>query len=223
MTGVGVSTPAQAIGNTMNSDFEAFEGRNINRFRIVNDDQVAGWSSTSNEIELWRDGFQGVSAASGEHFIELNARSASTLYQDLAGIAAGNQIDFSFYHRARRGTDVLNFAITDAGRDNLFGSDDDFTLFSQDYSATTANWVLNDSVNVSPILALGNDVRVSYSAISTGSGNDTVGNFLDRAEIGISRTPSEDVPFEFESSVGLMLMGGAFVMHRRKKKRQASA
>ena len=222
--GLGMAAPAQAFTNTINADFE--ENYVVDKtFSFFSESSVNGWQTTDTAIEIWGNGFQGVYAPSGNNFAEINAHRNRTLFQDLTGIFAGDQIDFSFYHRARKGTDVMNFAITDAGLDNIFGSDDDSVLFSQNYSATTANWNLNDSSEVDPILALGNDVRVSYSAVSTGSGRASVGNFLDNAQIGVSNlpTPAEPVPFELETSLGLMVLSGLFASRKLKKARQASA
>ncbi|MER5295586.1 hypothetical protein ABT382_26460, partial [Streptomyces pharetrae] len=46
---------------------------------------VPGWltTATDHRIELWRSGFNGVPAAEGSQFAELNANQESTLYQDL--------------------------------------------------------------------------------------------------------------------------------------------
>lgn len=46
---------------------------------------VPGWltTATDHRIELWRSGFNGVPAAHGAQFAELNANQVSTLYQDL--------------------------------------------------------------------------------------------------------------------------------------------
>lgn len=48
--------------------------------------QVPGWSTTDSrgQIELWSSGFMGVPAPAGTQFAELNANSASRLYQDVA-------------------------------------------------------------------------------------------------------------------------------------------
>ena len=101
---VGMTAPAEAFTNTLNSDFE--ENYVVdNTFRFFSENSVNGWETTDTAIEIWGNGFQGVYAPSGNNFVEINARRSGTLYQDLTGIAAGQQIDFSFYHRARRGTD----------------------------------------------------------------------------------------------------------------------
>lgn len=221
--GMVAAPSAQAqTTQTINGDFESNSvSVRDNTFRLLNPELVEGWQTTDRAIEIWGDKYNGVEAASGSRFAEINAHIDGILYQDLTGIDAGKQIDFSFYHRARVGTDVMNFAITDLGADNLFGSDDDTVLFAKDYSATTAGWVLNDNSNEETIFSLGNNVRVSYAAVSTGSRNSSVGNFLDDARIGVSSNP-RPVPYELESSLGLLMIGGVITYRKLKSKVKAS-
>jgi hypothetical protein len=183
---------------------------------------IPGWQTTDTAFEIWTSGFQGVTAYDGNQFAELNAYIAGTLFQEVTGIAAGSQLDFFFSHRARVGTDVMALTITDLGADNTFGTSDDTTLFTKNYSATTAAWVLNTSKSVAPIFALGNNIRFAYSAISTGSGDSSIGNFLDNANFGVGLDiPEEEIPFELETSAGLALLGllGTFRLVKQAKNR----
>jgi len=181
------------------------------RFNQRQENLVPGWetSATDNNIEIWTSGFTGVTAYEGNQFVELNATQSSTVYQDVSGIAAGLDVGFEFAHRARVGTDVMNLTITDLGDDNIFGGGNDTILFTNNYSATTAGWVVNTNEGEAPIITLGNNLRFAYSAVSTGSGNLTIGNFIDGASFGLGvgavNSPSE-VP-EPASILGLLAVG----------------
>ncbi|MEM9093067.1 MAG: PEP-CTERM sorting domain-containing protein [Cyanobacteria bacterium P01_F01_bin.53] len=164
-------------------------------------------------------------AEEGNYFAELNAHIDGTLFQDVSGVDAGQQMGFSFLHRARRGTDVMNLAITDLGLDNEFGTADDTVLFTKDYAATTAQWETNTSEGEETIMTLGNDIRFAYSAVSTGSGNNSIGNFIDEAKFGLAAnvTPdavAKDVP-EPASILALLAFGGLSVGGALRKKQAA--
>ena len=146
---------------------------------------VPGWQTTDSLIEIWVNGFRGVPAYQGKQFAEINANINGTLFQNVSGIAAGSQVGFTFAHRARQGTDVMALTITDLGSDNLPGGGNDTVLFTKQYSATASAWVQNTSAGEASIIALGNNIRFAYSAISTGSGNISIGNFFDAADFGV--------------------------------------
>lgn len=140
-----------------------------------------GWSTTSpdHQIEIWTDGFMGVSAFEGTQFNEINANQKEAIYQDISGLASGLDIDFSFAHRGRLTTESMRFTITDLGIDGLYGTADDTTLFSKIYSDGVAAWGYYTNAGAGPILALGNTVRVAFEALTDGS----YGNFLDAVEV----------------------------------------
>lgn len=210
---MGFASTAQA-GSLINYSFEEDSSRFVQegKYKFINPDDVNGWQTTDSHIEIWNDGFLGVNAVEGDYFAEINAKKHGTLFQEVTDIAAGQELGFSFLHRARKGTDVMNLAITDLGLDNLFGTDDDTTLFTKNYSATTEGWVLNDSADEAAITTLGNNLRFAYSSVSTGSGSKSVGNFLDAARFGLKSDvlggETKDVP-EPGLLLGLLLFGGA--------------
>lgn len=186
---------------------------------------VPGWetSASDNKIEIWTSGFLGVTAYEGNQFIELNATQVSTVFQDVSGIAAGLEVGFEFAHRARVGTDIMNLTITDLGEDNIFGGGNDTILFTNNYSATTAAWVKNTNAGEAPIITLGNNLRFAYSAVSTGSGSPTVGNFIDGASFGVGVGPEPDPPTDVPepaSILGLLAIGalGATSLKGKQKK-----
>jgi hypothetical protein len=218
---------AQAA-NLINGDFETSGGTPYvapNTYVQTDASNVAGWSTTDgqNKIEIWGTGFNGVTAASGSQFAELNATTASTLFQNVSGIAAGQQIGFQFFHRARVGTDVMSLTITDLGADGIFGTSDDTTLFTKNYSATTAAWEQDTNAGESPIITLGNTLRFAYSAVSTGSGDASVGNFLDGVSFGVG-VGAKTVP-EPASILGLLAFGalGATSLKRKQKETAGSS
>ncbi|MDI1317068.1 choice-of-anchor D domain-containing protein [Flavobacterium sp.] len=67
---------------------------------------VLGWVNDAEPfIEIWSTGFNGVPAAAGNQFAELNANVAGTLYQSFCLNGAGGTINWSIKHRGRSGTD----------------------------------------------------------------------------------------------------------------------
>ena len=147
---------------------------------------VLGWETTAtdNVIEIWTDGFGGVTSFEGFQHAELNATQISTLFQGASGIAAGSTVGFEFAHRGRAGLDTMRLTITDLGLDNIVGGVADTILFTKDYSADDTAWVFNTSAGEAAIVALGNTVSFSYAAVSA-AGGSTVGNFLDAVDFGV--------------------------------------
>ncbi len=194
----------------------------VNRFnyQFYDEEAVDGWNSDAadGKIEIWKTGFLGVDAYEGDQFVELNANMEAALYQDVSGINFGDRIDWEFAHRGRRGLDTVRLSITDLGADNQFGTADDSTLFTGDFSTNNDAWVFY-SGSLS-ILALGNDVRFEWDSISS-AGGISVGNFLDGAAYGVSHE-NEPVP----EPATLVLFGAGLVglaggVLRRGKKKTA--
>lgn len=209
---LGLTAPAQA--NLINYSFEDSQV-DLGKYKIFNESDVSGWQSTDRGIEIWGNGFQGVSAAEGDRFAEINAYINGSLFQEVSNIDMGQKMGFSFFHRARVGTDVMNLAITDLGIDNLFGTTDDTVLFTKDYSATTEAWVNNTSANEADIMTLGNNMRFAYSAVSTGSGNSSIGNFIDAAKFDLASNidledDAQDVP-EPVSALAVLAIGAVSI------------
>jgi hypothetical protein len=74
-----------------------------------NDGDVAGWRTTGGVFEFWGSGMEGKWAYDGDQFVELNAFSASTLYQDIP-TTIGDVYIYAYSHRARfGGGDVMRF------------------------------------------------------------------------------------------------------------------
>ncbi len=152
-------------------------------------------------IEIWTTGFIGVSTATtptsgGNQFAELNAEQNSQLYQNLC-LYNGETISFSFLHRGRGSTtvpDVANFLIglnTDPSPDifGKFSTTSNGTVTAQPVAqngatipAVSNNNAGNGWVQYSgtvPYTGTTGIRPVGFAAVSTGSGDNTVGNFLD--------------------------------------------
>lgn len=144
-------------------------------YTIISENQVPGWQTTApdGKIEIWSTGFNGVPAQEGNQFFEINANNHpnAALYQSLC-LEPGSTIRWSVYHRARVGTDVARVSI----------------------GATVATAVeqglMSDGTNAwgyhsgSYTVPMGQSTTVFvFEAVSTGSGNNSVGNFLDNFRI----------------------------------------
>jgi hypothetical protein len=99
--GFGFTSSAQAA-NIVNGGFESPDiAPDLLAFPL--EGTVPGWQTTDpdHKFTFWKSGFIGVPAAEGNQFVEVNAFYDSTLFQDVAGIAAGSDLDFTFFHRGR--------------------------------------------------------------------------------------------------------------------------
>lgn len=136
--------------------------------------QVPGWSTTDirGQIELWSTGFNGVPAAAGRQFAELNANSPSRLYQDVA-TTPGQTLSWSLKHRGRSGTDVMRVVIGAPG-----GA---LTQSGPNLSDGTTAWGTHTGTYTVPA---GQTVtRFGFEAVSS-VGGQAVGNFLDDITFG---------------------------------------
>lgn len=143
---------------------------------------VPGWDTTdvNGAIEIWRNGAYGFTGYGNQpQWAELNAYSAGTLSQVVTGLVANSSFGFSFAHRGRGSAtvpDVLRVRFTDLGADNIVGGANDSLIYTADYSATNVALIYHQ-VNLG-IKPNGNAVLVQFQALSTGSGNISIGTFL---------------------------------------------
>lgn len=160
-------------------------------FGEYNEDVVPGWatlanspSATSteesngflarNRIEIWNSGFNGVPSYTGNQFAELNAHVAGSLYQDLE-TTPGTVITYQFAHRGRSGNDTL---------DVLIGPPTGAISQTSNVGYTTGNtaWqVYTGTYTVPPGQVI---TRFAFKAISSASGVNSVGNFVDDVQFG---------------------------------------
>lgn len=116
----------------------------------------------------------------------MNAEEASTLFQDVAGIAAGSIIGYQFAHRGRFsdfGDDSMRLTITDLGTDNIPGGNPDTILFTGDFSTSNQAWrYYFGRLDNNP--TLGNTIRFAYESLN---GLDPQnGNYIDAANFGLN-------------------------------------
>ncbi|MFD9378674.1 CARDB domain-containing protein [Streptomyces sp. NPDC059999] len=130
--------------------------------------RVPGWLTTASDhrIELWHSGFQGVPAAEGAQFAELNANEVSTLYQDLP-TTPGTKLYWRLYHRGRQGDDTMALDI------GAPGSTSEQRRFTD---GNTAWGYYTGTYTVPAGQAL---TRFAFRSISAAGGNRGIGNFLD--------------------------------------------
>ncbi len=211
---VCIAFTGQVNADLINGSFENPDTGPLPTARFISQVLVPPWKTTasSGNIEIWSNNFLGVLAYEGKQHAELNSDQASTLFQDVSGVDSGLNLGFEFAHRARVGTDVMRLTITDLGIDNTNGGGNDTVLFTKEYAATTLNWEFNTSVGEPSIVALGNDMRFAYEAVSTGSGDLTRGNFIDAARFGTSFAVPEPSAVVF---LGLSALGVCFRRGRR--------
>lgn len=144
-------------------------------FSIKSESQVPGWETTApdGKIEIWSTGFNGVSSQEGNQFFEINANNHpnAALYQSLC-LEPGSTIRWSVYHRARVGTDVARVSIGATVN----------TAVEQAIMADGTNaWGYHSGSYTVPV---GQSTTVFvFEAVSTGSGSNSVGNFLDNFRI----------------------------------------
>jgi hypothetical protein len=152
---------------------------------------VPPWQTTdgAGQIEIWGDGFSGVPAGEGNAFAELNANTAGTLYQDVVS-TPGATMSWTLLHRARVGTDVMQVLIGNANAADVNGSAG-WDYISPDLSDDTTAWGAHGADFVVP--AGQTCTRFAFRTVSTGSGSDSVGNFLDAVSFTVT-IPASPTP-----------------------------
>ncbi len=144
-----------------------------NSFRQPNQRDVPGWQTSASDgrIEIWSNGFGGVTAPEGAQFAELNATQASELFQ-VVETTPGQTLIWSLLHRARRAGaqgDTMSVNIGAPG-----SAPNDVTTFSD---TLDDRWVRHTGTYLVPEGQT--RTRFGFEAVSTASGNVTIGNFLD--------------------------------------------
>ncbi|MEM7800778.1 MAG: hypothetical protein AAF633_16425, partial [Chloroflexota bacterium] len=138
-------------------------------------DDVLGWSTTAPDgrIEVWQDGHARVSPYHGEQHAEINANGVGALYQDVS-TTPGTTMLWSFAHRGRGGADTIQLNIGEAGA--ALTTVETMTTDKSGWVVYTGEYVVPAGQTVT---------RFEYQAVKTGSGNSTVGNFLDNIQFYI--------------------------------------
>jgi hypothetical protein len=158
---------------------------------LVNASTFPCWKTTStdNKIEVWANGYNGISSYSGSQFIEANATMHCTIYQDFT-TNAGDHLSISFAHRARgSGIDSILVSVGPVG-----GPYTALGRFGDGISA----WVYR-TLNYAVPAGMGNNYTLRFTTLYVGNGNNAIGNFLDAVKICSSPVGIEE--YELNSSV----------------------
>ncbi|MEV6581285.1 hypothetical protein AB0M92_24335 [Streptomyces sp. NPDC051582] len=143
--------------------------------------RVPGWLTTASDhmIELWHSGFQGVPAAEGAQFAELNANEVSTLYQDLP-TTPGTKLYWRLYHRGRQGDDTMALDIgapaAPVEQRRLTDGNTAWGYYTGTYTVPAGQTL----------------TRFAFRSISAAGGVRSIGNFLDGIFFGTAPSVALD-------------------------------
>lgn len=233
---------AQVQRNYLNPGFEspALTAANpaTGCFKLLSETLVPGWTTThpvgadggtctapvgpsGPQMEMWRTNFQGVPARSGVNFVELNASASSRMYQNVC-VINGDIIAWRFSHRGRGSTtvrDVMDYNIGASVPIVRVGTTSNGAFNAPIASQGTANapvsggngWV-DYSGSFTYASATGT-TSMGFESISAGSGNNTVGNFLDNIQIELTPfvefvQPAGSTPENASSNVPTLRVNG---------------
>lgn len=206
---------AQVQRNYLNPGFESptLTAANVANgcYKLLSETLVPGWTTTHPVgaeggdctaptspsgplMEMWRTNFQGVPARSGINFVELNASASSRMYQNVC-VLNNDIIAWRFSHRGRGSAtvrDVMDYNI---------GASVPIVRVGTTSSGAFDTPIVSQGTAVAPVS--GGNGWVDYSgqftyagatgvtsmgfeSISAGSGNNTIGNFLDNIQIQLT-------------------------------------
>ncbi len=162
--------PEDCVIPTINPSFENYTTSGGIYPTDIIDNTVPGWLTTESdhEIEVWRvPNYENVPSYDGLQFVELNANAPSGLYQDYS-TPFPIIFTFTYAHRGRWGTDVAGVYAGPPGGP--------YTLLQTATDGNTA-WGLHTGSYYVPA---GQPItRFIFKAISSATGDPSVGNFLD--------------------------------------------
>jgi len=143
---------------------------------------VTGWATTDRQIEIWKSGtsYGGVTFQTPPgytQFAEVNAHTDGTLSQIVRDIKMNSTFGFSFYHRGRGSAsvpDVIKVKVVDTVTNQ--------TLLDRNFSTTNVEWKrytvpIGVKKDANPLL-------LSFTAVSSGANDKSIGNFLTGVELG---------------------------------------
>lgn len=142
---------------------------------MLNENVVPCWDTTAADgiLEVWpAAGFENVFAYQGTQFIEMNGNSIATIFQDFI-TSPGSQLQISFAHRGRQGSDTVRVEIGPVG--GPYVSLGNFT------DGNTA-WVLRNLTYTIPATG-GNNYSLRFVSVTSAGGSASVGNFLDAVSV----------------------------------------
>ncbi len=141
-------------------------------YRIMNQREINGWFTTASDqqMELWSTGFNGITAYEGRQFAELNANMVAADYQIITTIP-GDVLHWSFAHRGRGSSTVPDVMQIEIGPNGSAYN------YSRSFSDNNTAWGYYSDTYIVP--AGQTLTRFALTAISTASGSNSVGNFVD--------------------------------------------
>jgi gliding motility-associated-like protein len=168
-----------------NTDFENIQYSSTSDVKYPS--SIPCWKTTdaTGVFEVWCNNFMNVPPHSGNQFIELNAYSVGTVYQDFV-VNPGMNLIIKFAHRGRDGVDVMQVRVGPVG-----GSS---STSLGNFSDGNGAWGFY-SVPYSVPLGVGSNFRLEFISVSATGGNPRIGNFLDDISIEFSSTLSQTVNY----------------------------
>jgi hypothetical protein len=163
----------------INGDFEDALV-SINTYVITSENNIPGWETTAtdDQIEIWKSGFNGVPAYSGNYFAEIDANMRAKLFQTLT-VAPGDIVTWKVAHRGRSGTDVMHIMVGPTGSPTNQQTASTGTSAWQVY---TANYTVPAGIT---------EIEIGFEAVSS-VGGVSYGNFIDDVELYIISSNSCD-------------------------------
>ncbi|MBX7174992.1 MAG: DUF11 domain-containing protein, partial [Pyrinomonadaceae bacterium] len=132
--------------------------------------------SLTNPIEIWTTGFLGINAQSGNQIAEINATMNGYLYQTVC-MLPNESFNYSIWHHRRNnsGTDTMRARITDTSG-NLISETGNLSSSNNSWNNFTGTLTNNGTAGIR---------RFGYVAISTATGDISVGNLIDNTSFSI--------------------------------------
>ena len=195
----GFETPALTAANVANGCYRQLDEALVPGWATTHPSQAGSGDCTSpgassgRLIELWRTNFQGVVAREASNYAEVNAEASSRMYQNVC-LINGEQIGWRFSHRGRGSAtvrDVLDYNVGAALPIVRVGTTSNGAFDAPITSQGSVNvpvsggngWV--DYSGTFDYAGASGTSSLGFESISTGSGSNTVGNFLDNIQIDL--------------------------------------
>ncbi|MCM0001128.1 MAG: hypothetical protein NBV68_17295, partial [Erythrobacter sp.] len=175
-----LAAPAPALAQLralQNPSFEANDpqGPGTPNWQIFVGNTVPGWSTTTNEIELWDTTFNGVPSFDGAVHAEMNANVNGTFFQNIC-LINGEPFGWTFAHRARAGG-----AATQTVRLQVATSTGTVIQTLTTQASTTSNQIWNVNTGNTTYIGASGLQRVQFTTTDPGS----VGNLLDAIQLSL--------------------------------------
>ncbi len=171
----GFTICAQPI---INGSFEN-PAKSVSTYNFIKENQVPGWETTASDnfIEIWRGPLEGVNAAEGNQFAELNANEESTLFQKLC-LTPGTKVSWSVKHRGRMGTDVAAVKI---------GASLSTLILQETMSDGKSTWGTYGGEYTVP--SNQTETIFAFKSISSTGNDKSIGNLIDDVQIIVLSSP----------------------------------